>query len=722
MVRPIFPADPTLDEAMRRRALIGLTFLSLSLVPRLPAQALAGFTPSEATRERRLERMIDTLVRPAAAREASRQLSATPHVAGTRAQSRTAAYVLQQLARAGLDTLSVSFRVYLPFQDSAAVELVRPGHRAFRLDEPALRNDPATLGMIWPAMNAYSGVGDVTGRVVYANYGLPSDFATLESLGVDVRGRVVIARYGMAYRGVKAREAERHGAAALLLYSDPQDDGYFVGLTYPNGPMRPPEAVQRGSLGGDYRGDLTTPGWPSTPEARRVAQDSIAAPTIPVVPLGYRNATLVLEALQGREVPQGWQGGLPFRYRIGAGEVEVRVAVWAQRGEAAYKTITNTVAILRGTEWPDRWVIAGAHRDAWGPGAADNVSGTVTVIEAGRALGRAAAAGFRPRRTIMLATWDAEEWGLVGSVEQVELQADSLRANAVAYLNLDMPAFGRRFGAGGTTALRPFVEGVAAATQQPADSLSVLQAWRQQARTGDSLPLPWSDLGGGSDFSGFYNVLGIPSFEMGFGGRYGVYHSAYDTYTWMERYGDPGFLSHAAAARMVGVALSRLANASVLPFDYGSFAGYLRTMTATRRQQAERKGLVIEGWPALDSAVARLQVAGDRVDSLVRGGAWMHGARRSPADLAAANDSLRMVEQAFVRPEGIPGRPFYRLVLFAPGRDDGYGAVGLPSLAEAIEDGNAGLLGREVADLTARTLRAAALVEGAAARLAPAAR
>jgi len=704
---------------MRRRALIGLPLLLFTLPPGLAAQALPGFAPPEAARQQRLERMIDTLVRPAAAREASRQLSATPHVAGTGAQSRTAAYVLQQLARAGLDTVSVSFRVYLPFQDSAVVELLRPERKRFRLEEPALREDPATLGMIWPAMNAYSGVGDVTAEVVYVNYGLPSDFATLDSLGVSVRGRVVMARYGRSYRGVKAREAERYGAAALLLYSDPQDDGYFVGLTYPNGPMRPPEAVQRGSLGGDFRGDLTTPGWPSGPAAERISQDSLQAPRIPVVPLGYRNAELVLKALQGKEVPQGWQGGLPFRYRIGAGEVSVRVAVWAQRGEAAYKTISNTVAILRGAEWPDRWVIAGAHRDAWGPGAADNVSGTVTIIEAGRALGRAAAAGLKPRRTIMLATWDAEEWGLVGSVEQVELQADSLRADAVAYLNLDMPAFGRRFGAGGSTALRPFVAGVAAATRQPGESLSVLQAWRQQARTGDSLPLPWSDLGGGSDFSGFYNVLGIPSFEMGFGGRYGVYHSAYDTFTWMERYGDPGFLSHAAAARMTGVALSRLANASVLPLDYGAFAGTLATMVSTRRLQAERNGLKVDGWRALDSAVARLQAAGQRVDSLVRTGAWMRGGRRAPADLAAVNDSLRVVEQAFVRPEGIPGRPFYRFLLFAPGRDDGYGAVGLPSFAEAIEDGKADLLAREVADLTARTVRAAELVEGAAAILAP---
>lgn len=684
------------------------------------AQSLAGFTAAAAARQRTLEQGLDTLIRPATVREDSRRLSAVPHIAGTPAQARTAAYVLQQLAHAGFDTVSVSFRVYIPFQDSAVVELVQPIRKRFNLEELPLREDPSTLGEVWPAMNGYSGVGDVTGGVVYVNYGLPADYAILDSLGVALHGRVVLARYGRSHRGVKAREAEAHGAAALLLYSDPQDDGYFLGPPYPSGPMRPPDSPQRGSLGIEVRGDLSTPGWPSTVGARHLPQDSIPGPRIPVVPIGYRNAQALLQPLDGPEVPQAWQGGLPFRYRVGQGAVVVRVAVWAERGEKAYKTITNTIAVLRGTTWPDRWILAGGHRDAWGPGAADNVSGVSTILEAGRAIGRAAAAGFRPKRTIVLATWDAEEWGLVGSLEQVELQADTLRSRAVAYLNLDMSAFGRTFHAGGTSSLWALLRDLAVTIRQPGESISVYQAWRRDAHLADSVSVPIGDLGGGSDFAGFYNLLGIPAFEFGFGGRYGVYHSAYDTFTWMERYGDPGYLSHAAAARMTAIALTRLANADLLPFDYAEFGRVLGQMVGARRAEAARRGVSLEGWPGLDSAVTRLSSAGARLDSL-RQALETAATRRlpSPATLGAANDSLRVAEQAFVRPEGIPGRPFYQNVLYAPGRDDGYGAVGLPSMAEAIEDRNIVVAAAEVTDLAARTNRAAALVEGAVAVLAP---
>ncbi len=702
--------------------MIRFRFLLPALLCCLPAaatgQTAAGFTAANAARQRKLEQVLDTLITPATVRADSRALSAVPHVAGTTAQRKTANYVNRQLALAGFDTSSISFRVYIPFQDSAVVELIRPTPRRFTLLEPALREDPATHGDIWPAMNGYSGVGDVTAGVIYVNYGLPADYAVLDSIGVSVRGRVVVARYGRSHRGIKAREAERHGAAALLLYSDPQDDGFFVGPTYPNGPMRHPDSPQRGSLGVEARGDPSTPGWPSTAEAPHLPQDSIPGPKIPVVPIGYRNAQAILQPLDGPEVPQAWQGGLPFRYRIGAGGVVVRVAVWAQRGDAAYKTITNTFAVMRGTTWPDRWILAGGHRDAWGPGAADNVSGVSTILEAGRAIGAAAAAGYRPKRTIVLATWDGEEWGLIGSMEYVELMADTLRAKAVAYLNLDVSANGRDFHAAGTSSLWAFLRSLAGSTHQPGDSVSVYQAWRREAHLADSMSVPIGDLGGGSDFAGFYNVLGIPAFDFGFGGRYGVYHSAYDSFNWMDRYGDPGYLSHAAAARMAAIAVTRLSNADLLPFDYAEFGRALGQVAAKRRAQATASGMSIPGWDGLDSAVSRLVDAGTGLDSLLTAVGAGSG-RRAPsaAALAAANDSLRVAEQAFVRPEGIPGRPFYRNILFAPGRDDGYGAVGLPGLEGAIADGDEALAASEVADLAARTGRAAAIVEGAVAEL-----
>jgi N-acetylated-alpha-linked acidic dipeptidase len=682
------------------------------------AQGLAGYSPAGAARQRSLEQFLDSVVQPSRVREDSRTLASSPHVAGTPAQARTANYVLQQLAAAGFDTMRVSFRAYIPYQDSAIVELVAPTHRRFQLEESPLREDPATQGKIWPAMNGYSGIGDVTGDVVYANFGLPSDYATLDSMGVSVRGRIVLARYGRSFRGIKAREAEARGAAALLLYSDPQDDGYFVGPTYPNGPMRPGDSPQRGSVDNTDPGDASTPGWPSGPDARRLPQDSIPGPRIPVIPLGYRNAQALLQPLGGAEVPQAWQGGLPLRYRIGPGGVRVRVAVWAQRGEQAYKTLTNTIAVLRGTERPDRWVLAGGHRDAWGPGAADNVSGVTTILEAGRAIGAAAAAGYRPKRTIILATWDGEEWGLVGSQEWVEMVQDSLRQRAVAYLNFDMSAFGRRFHASGTASLWALLRDLAVDSRQPGDSISVYTAWRRDTRLADTASVRIGDLGGGSDFSGFYNYLGIPAAEFGFGGRYGAYHSAYDTFTWMDRFGDPGFLSGAAAASMAAVGLTRLANAELLPYDYAEFARALAGMVTDRRREAEAHKVTLAGWAGMDSAVAQLMDAGARYDDVLRALSTLHG-RRGPsaAELDAANDSLRVTEQAFVRPGGIPGRPYYQNILIAPGRDDGYGSVTLPGIAEAIEDGKAGVAESELVDLTARTRRAAALVNGGVAAL-----
>ena len=692
------------------RTALGCVILGLA-TPRLGAQEIAGFSPSAAQRQAEFEAALDTLVHPARIRNDSRVLSAEPHVAGTAAQVRTADYVLRELAAAGWDTSRMTFQVYLPHQDSSVVELVRPERRRLRLTEPPLRQDPTTFGRIWPAMNAYSGAGDVTAAVVYVGFGLPSDYVTLDSMGVDVRGKVVIARYGRSHRGIKAREAEQHGAAALLLYSDPQDDGYFLGPTYPNGPMRHPDSPQRGSVS-VVPGDLTTPGRPSTPDAIRLPEDSLPAPRIPVLPIGYRNAQLILQPLSGPEVPQGWQGGLPFRYRIGGTEeVTVRVAVWPERGARAFKTIVNTVARRSGVRWPDEWVLAGGHRDAWGPGAADNVSGVASLLEAGRALGAAWAAGGGPARTVVISTFDAEEWGLVGSVEQVESMEDELRRTAVAYLNLDLIATGRSFGSSATGSLRGLVRDAARAVRQPGESLSVFAAARRDAHASDTTDLTFGDLGGGSDFASFYTHLGIPAFEVGFGGRYGAYHSAYDTFAWMDRFGDPGFLSHAAVARMAALMLGRLANAEVLPYDYEELARHITGLVADRRKQARDSAMPESGWEALEQAVGRFAEAARGVNVTRR--AAMSGGSREAADLARANAALRAIEPALTRAEGLAGRPWMRNLLFAPGRDDGYGEAALPGVAEAIEDRDAARLEAELRDLTSRIRSATALLEEA---------
>ena len=704
-----FPALPMVRAVLAAVLVAGSPAL-LKAQADAPGSGLPGFAPASAAEQTGLERRLKESMTPAESRRHAAALSRTAHVAGTPAQDSSAGYVLREMARAGFDTARAVHQVYLPYHDSTIVELVTPARERLVLDERPLAGHAPEPGVIWPAMNAYSGAGDVTAPVVYVNYGLPADYATLDSLGVSVRGRVVIARYGRSYRGIKAREAERNGAAALILYSDPADDGYVRGDVYPQGPMRHPDAVQRGSIN-NGRGDPSTPGWASAPDAPRVAEDSMEIARIPVVPIGYRNAAKILEPLGGGSIPQPWQGGLPFRYHPGGeAAVQVRVAVWPERGERAYKTIVNTIATLRGSEYPEEIVIAGGHRDAWGAGAIDNVTGVVSLLDVARALGAAAREGMRPRRTVMLATWDAEEWGLIGSIEWVEQEQERLRRNAVAYLNQDVTAAGPDFGAGASATLQPLIRLVAADVPAPYDSVSVLVAWRRRQRTADTAAPAIGDLGGGSDFAGFYNHLGIASASYGFGGPYGVYHSAYDNFDFVSRIADPEFLSHQAAARMTAVLVARLANADVVPFEPAALGEQLARLGRAAAAAADSVSIAADFGPLL-AAADSLTAAGRRFantrDSVLAGG------RPSRERLSEANRLLRGVEQELTREPGLAGREWFRNLVFASGRDDGYGNVALPSIAEPIEDGEVERVSEEVTDVARRIRAAAERVEAA---------
>ena len=704
------------------RTLLPLTCLTLLAIPAAAQSPLTGFAPASAAREQRTEAALQTGVDTASARLYARTLAGKPHVAGTPAQQETADFVLRTMAGYGLDTSRVNFKVWIPFPDSTIVEIERPERRRLDLTEPPVPGDPTTQLPAWPAMNGTAGSGDVTAPVVYANYGLPDDYAVLDSLGVDVRGKVVIARYGRSFRGIKEREAADRGAAALLLYSDPQDDGYVRGDVYPQGPMRPPAGVQRGSVL-NLEGDPTTPGYPSVAGAHRVPLDSLALPRIPVVPMGYGNAQLILQPLAGAPVPQSFQGGLPFHYHVGGTpDVTVRVGLWHQQGEKGYKTITNTFGVLRGSQWPADMVIIGGHRDAWGPGAGDNVSGTVTVMEAAKAWAAVAKSGLRPRRTLVFATWDAEEWGLVGSTEWVELMRDSLSRHAVAYINQDDAAEGRSFGAAATASLAQLVRDVTKTVSQPGDSGSVYASWRARGgRRGgagrsspDTADVPLGDLGGGSDFAGFYNTLGIPAMGMGFGGPAGVYHSAYDTYTFRERFSDPGYLAHAAEGRIAAVTMGRLANADLLPLDYADFGHYLEQLVGRTRKAAQEAGIDAP-FDSLAAAAARLTQAGEDFNA-ARAQALNSGAPAA-AVLARTNDLLRGVEAQITRPAGLKGRPDYRNLMFAADRDNGYADMPLPGIGEALRDRDVARARFEVLDLAQRVGAAAARVEAARAAL-----
>jgi len=648
--------------------------------------------------EQRLLAVPDT----ASVRQMSRALSAVPHMAGTPAQAATRDYALERMRTFGLEAWSKEYTVYLPQPDTVAA-WVFTGSRVQRL---SLR-EPGTGPQV-PPFNGYTGDGDATAEVVYVNYGLIEDYQTLDSLGISVRGKIVVARYGRSFRGIKAREAEKRGAVGLIVYSDPQDDGYFRGDVYPRGPMRPAGGIQRGSMM-NMNGDPSTPGWASVEGARRASEDSFPIPHIPIIPMGYGNARRLLEPLAGASVPQTWQGALPFRYHVGPGPVRARLKVKTERGTQAYHKIWNTVGIIRGERWPDEWVVVGGHRDAWGPGARDNVSGTVSVLEAARAFATLAQGGLRPARTLLFMTWDAEEWGLIGSTEWVEELEDSLRAHAVAYINEDGTFSGPTFGGGASPSLKPLIRAATRVVPDPIGPGSVYDVWLRRNH-GDTTALTLGNLGGGSDFAGFYHHLGIPSGGIGFDGPDGIYHSMYDSYDWMTRFGDPTYAAHRAGAQLVSVILARLANADILPLDYASFGTELSALVAQLDS-----GLARKRWTVTTQG---LRDALDRLTGVARvfNAARDSAASVDPARAARVNHALMQVERRLTRPEGLVSRPWYRSLQFASDMDNGYATMAFPTVNEAIRYADAATAERELADLIARVDQArAALVEAAAA-------
>ncbi len=666
-----------------------------------------GFTtaaaPAEASFETRLIAVPDTQ----AARDMTRDLSARPHMAGTLAQAATRDYVLAKLKAWDLQTWTKTYTVYVPQPLAVGAWLV-PRH-----DAPSRR-----LALAEPAgdqvlpFNAYTGDGDVTADVVYVNYGLITDYQTLDSLGVSVRGRIVIARYGRSFRGIKAREARRRRARGLILYSDPQDDGYDRGDVYPAGPMRPPGGIQRGSVL-NANGDPTTPGYPSLPGVHRVPEESLPLPGIPVIPMGYGNAQRILATLRGPAAPEGWQGGLAFHYHVGPGTMRVRLRMATEHGERALHPIWNAFGMIRGATYPDEWVVVGAHRDAWCPGAGDNISGTVTVLEAARAFAALARVGVRPARTVIFASWDAEEWALIGSTEWVEEMEDSLREHVVAYLNEDDVTTGPRFEGAASPSLKPLLVDVTHLVPAPGGPGTVHDAWR--GRTADTTTLRLDDLGGGSDFAGFSHHLGIPSLSARFDGPSGVYHSTFDSYDWMSRFGDPGYLEHRAVAQVVALTAARLANADVLPLDYAAFGAELGTLVAELDSGIARRQWRVST-SQLAEALARLTAAG-RAFAAVRDSALAAGPPLLPARAAQVNHWLMQVERRLTRPQGLVSRPWYRSLQFASDLDNGYSTMAFPSISEAIRYADAATTERELADLVTHVDQARDAVEQAVAAL-----
>jgi N-acetylated-alpha-linked acidic dipeptidase len=690
-------------------------------------EPMLGFSNERATAQRELEARFDSHLKADNLRQWMKRLAARPHHVGSPYGKENAEFMVGLFRSWGYDARLEEFHVLLPTPRVRLVEMLAPTPFKAALAEPALAED-STSGQTaeqLPTYNAYSIDGDVTGELVYVNYGVPRDYEELERRGIDVKGKIVLARYGGSWRGIKPKVAAEHGAVGCLIYSDPRDDGYFHGDVYPKGGYRPEHGAQRGSVADMpiHPGDPLTPFIGATKDAKRLKREEAATLTkIPVLPISYADALPLLRALGGPMAPFDWRGVLPVPYRLGPGPAKVHLKL-----EFDWKIVPayDVIAVLRGSEHPDQWIVRGNHHDAWVNGATDPVSGMVAVMEEARAVSELVKAGWRPKRTLVYAGWDAEEQGLLGSVEWAETHADLLRRNAVAYINSDSNGRGF-FYAGGSHTLEVLVNQAAREVKEPRKKdISVAERIlaflrlngspedQQAAKTARAFLL--EPLGSGSDYSPFLQHLGIASLNLGFGGEgeYGQYHSIYDSFDHYVRFIDPDFEYGIALAKAAGRVALRLADADVLPFELtrpaATFGGYvdevvkladdMRKETEERNSQLDARVFEAvadptETWVApkrldpvpylnfspLQNAVAALKKSA---------AAWekTQGAASSLSteDRKRLDGILMGLERALTRREGLPRRPWYTHHIYAPGFYTGYGVKTLPGVREAIE-------------------------------------
>jgi len=654
---------------------------------------LDGFSEDNSQLEQRWEEQFRAVPSPKSAREHLRRLTIEPHIAGTKEDYATAIYVRDQLRSFGLNAELKEYGVWLPYPNTpSVVELITNRRQRLSVTEAVVPGDPTSSNpKITPLFNGYSASGDVTAPLVYANYGLPGDYEELKKAGVDVKGKIVIVRYGNSFRGVKAKVAEDQGAIGCIIYSDPADDGYMQGDVYPKGPWRPVASGQRGSVQYlfDYPGDPLTPGKPAVPGVPRLKPEEATDLTrIPVQPIAYDVAKTLIAPLQGPIRPNGFQGGLPLAYHVG-GTPDVKVRL---KTDMDYKqrTIWDVVVRIDGSQEKDRWVILGNHRDAWVFGAVDPNSGTAAMLELGRGLGELLKKGWAPKRTIFLCSWDAEEYGLIGSTEWAEENAAELGQNAVAYLNVDVAVSGGNFGASSVPSLWKVIRQVTRDVKDPKTGKSIYQQWQDRAREirgtdGDNSEAQIGALGSGSDYTPFLQHLGIASTDMGFNGDYGVYHSAYDSFYWMDHFGDPGFVYHTATAQLWGTLAMRIANADALPFDYTDYATQLHNFFAEAMELAKQRKLDSSFDPqSFNSAVEDFANAA----AIVEKAKQEASAKKDAAALRQINDALIGVERDFIDERGLRNRPWYKHQIYAPGIYTGYAAQPLTDFRQSIDDRN----------------------------------
>lgn len=694
-----------------------LAIAALSSVAAHPQSPASVFGYSDFTQQSKIDTEFMAVPDAKLAGQELKTLTANPHIASSPEDHETALYVAQKFKAAGLETTIVPYRVLLNQPRKVSFEarsddgaLLATGPTPERVSGDPYQDDPR---VVMP-FNGSSGSGDVTGEVVYANYGRLEDFDELAAQHIDLHGKIVLVRYGSNFRGVKVYIAEQRGAIGVLIYSDPQDDGYFQGDAYPNGPWRPDTGVQRGSVQYlfKYPGDPQTPGVASTvdlPDSARL--DPLKTgnqPSIISIPISYHDAQPILQALKGASVPKGWQGALPFSYHIGGTGVSVHLI---SDQDYQVRTIWDVIGKIKGSESPENWVVVGNHRDAWVYGAVDPNSGTAAMLEAVHGFGVLLKSGWKPKRTIVVASWDAEEEGLIGSTEWVEQHAKGLE-HAVAYFNVDVAVAGSDFGAEAVPSLKQFIREVTKEVPSPKGG-TVYEQWKltsigeaRDSNTGHithanapSDDVTVGDLGSGSDFTPFLQHVGVPSTDIGSHGSYGVYHSVFDNYAWYIQNADPSFIYLQEMARILGLEALHMADAEVLPYDYVTYGKEIASYLEAAKH---KKSAISLDFTAADAAAARFLRAAEAI----------HVRQLAPgSSVARLNETLRQAEADFISDAGLPNRPWYKHTIYAPGEYTGYAAVVIPGVNEALDAKNPAVAAQQLGVLTQALNRAAQTLE-----------
>jgi N-acetylated-alpha-linked acidic dipeptidase len=661
--------------------------------------SIRGFLTKDLAEEQKLEEQARAMPDAARLRRYMEFQAGEPHNAGSARSKVVAEYILGNLKEWGLEARIEEFEALMPFPTIRQVEVVGPKPYTAKLKEPPVSVDPtSSQANQLPTYNAYAASGDVTGQVVYANFGVPDDYEWLTKQGISVKGKIVITRYGKSWRGIKAKVAQEHGAIACLIYSDPHEDGYFVDDVYPKGPMRPPDGVQRGSVLDMplYSGDPLSPGWASEKGSKRLAiSEAKSIMKIPVMPLSYADAQPILEQLTGPVVPRDWRGALAITYHAGPGATRVHIKTdydWTT------KPLYDVIATIPGAETTDEWVIAGNHHDAWVNGADDPTSGAVALLETARSLAMLQKEGWKPKRTIKIAFWDGEEFGLLGSTEWAEKHQEELKEKGVAYLNSDNTSHGW-IHVGGSHTLEEFATEVATAVPQPATTSSLVDYWLhhppsenpqdEENAAKESKTFTIGALGAGSDYVAFIDYLGVASMNEGFGGqtKSGIYHSVYDDIYWYTHFSDGafGFVDCKALSQYTATALLRLADASILPFEFGHFANTVSGYLDEIEKQAEKSGQKMD-FASLRSQLETMKTNGQKYEGLLAMAVQKDALDRE--QLARLNRILLQTERTLTRPEGLPNRPWFKHQIYAPGFYTGYGVKTLPGIREAVDAKN----------------------------------